>query len=224
MNGRPGARIEIPIFPLPSTVLFPGALLPLHVFEPRYRAMTRAALEGGRRIAMALLLPGWEADYQGAPPVHAVACAADIVAEEKLDDGRFNLLLRGFARVRIEREHPPDPFRVALGYVVEDTDSAAAAGDGAGGPAPSARAREVATLMSCCRQLALRHAELARTLPVLEEMTAQPAALTDALAHAFVTDPFDRQELLETFDVSRRIGRVTEALGTLILAGAPAVN
>ena len=62
----------IPIFPLPNAVLFPGVFLPLHIFEPRYRAMVADALEGDRLIGMMLLKPGWESDYEGRPPVYPV--------------------------------------------------------------------------------------------------------------------------------------------------------
>ena len=60
---------EVPVFPLPNVVLLPGALLPLHVFEPRYREMTRDVVAGRRRMAVARLQPGFEADYHGRPPM-----------------------------------------------------------------------------------------------------------------------------------------------------------
>src|SRR5947208_17093988 len=87
------------LFPLPNLVLFPQVVQPLHVFEQRYRQMTADALAGDRLIAMALLRPGWEADYDGRPAIHPVACLGRVVADQRLDDGRYNLLLRGLARV-----------------------------------------------------------------------------------------------------------------------------
>src|SRR5256885_9707642 len=89
------------LFPLPNLVLFPQVVQPLHVFEQRYRQMTADALAGDRLIAMALLRPGWEADYDGRPAIHPVACLGRVVADQRLDDGRYNLLLRGLARVRV---------------------------------------------------------------------------------------------------------------------------
>ena len=94
------------LFPLPNLVLFPHVMQPLHIFEPRYRQMTADALEGDRVIAMVLPRPGWEADYAGKPALHSIACLGRIIAEQHLDDGRFNILLRGQARVRIIREMP----------------------------------------------------------------------------------------------------------------------
>jgi uncharacterized protein len=92
------------LFPLPNLVFFPHVMQPLHIFEPRYRQMTADALAGDRYIAMVLPMPGWEETYEAAPPLHSVACVGRIIAEQRLDDGRYNILLRGFARVRIVKE------------------------------------------------------------------------------------------------------------------------
>src|SRR3954471_18886278 len=92
------------LFPLPNLVLFPQVVQPLHVFEQRYRQMTADALAGDRLIAMALLRPGWEADYDGKPAIHPVACLGRVVAEQRLDDGRYNILLRGLSRIRVVKE------------------------------------------------------------------------------------------------------------------------
>src|SRR5205085_1976564 len=86
------------LFPLPNVVLFPQVVQPLHIFEPRYREMTADALADDRLIAMALLQPGWEADYEGRPPIHPICCLGRIFAEKHLPDGRYNLLLRGLTR------------------------------------------------------------------------------------------------------------------------------
>ena len=73
----------IPIFPLPNVVLFPNVFLPLHIFEPRYRAMLADALAGDRIIGMTLLMAGYEADYQGRPAVYRVGCAGVITHSER---------------------------------------------------------------------------------------------------------------------------------------------
>src|SRR5581483_2402272 len=92
---------------------FPGAILPLHIFEERYKAMTADALRGPRRIAMALLKPGWEKNYHGRPPIDPVVCVGDILSHERLPDGRYNFLLRGHKRARVSREYGDEPYRVA---------------------------------------------------------------------------------------------------------------
>jgi Lon protease-like protein len=97
----------LPIFPLPNVVLFPNVFLPLHIFEARYRQMVADALAGERMIGMVLLQPGYEADYDGAPPVYGIGCAGLITHVEQLPDGRFNIVLRGLERFRIMREEPP---------------------------------------------------------------------------------------------------------------------
>jgi uncharacterized protein len=95
---------EIPLFPLPNVVLFPAALLPLHIFEPRYRAMVGDALEGERLIGMVLLRPGWEKDYDGAPAVYPVGCAGFITHANRLPDGGYHIILRGQEKFRVQRE------------------------------------------------------------------------------------------------------------------------
>lgn len=92
---------EIPIFPLPNVVLFPSALLPLHIFEPRYRAMVADALDGERLIGMVMLRPGWEPRYEKAPEVYPIGCAGFITHADQLPDGRYNIMLRGLQKFRI---------------------------------------------------------------------------------------------------------------------------
>jgi uncharacterized protein len=103
----------IPIFPLPNVVLFPQVFLPLHVFEPRYREMVADALEGDRLIGMVLLRPGWEADYEGRPPVYPIGCAGVITHHDQTADGRYNIVLRGLEKFRITGEHSSRAYRVA---------------------------------------------------------------------------------------------------------------
>ncbi|MCW8139999.1 MAG: LON peptidase substrate-binding domain-containing protein [Planctomycetota bacterium] len=111
---------HVPLFPLPATVLLPGALLPLHVFEPRYRAMVRHALDGERLIAMALLRPGYEADYQGAPAIEEHVCVGRILLEQPLEGGRWNVLLVGLRRARVLDEDRSRGFRLARVAILED--------------------------------------------------------------------------------------------------------
>src|ERR1043165_4897580 len=114
-DGWESAGLEIVrIFALPNVVLFPRAVLPLHIFEERYKAMTADALAGDRRIAMALLKPGWEKSYYGRPPIEPVVCVGEILTSEKPPDGKYNFLLQGTSRARIIRETPSEkPYRLA---------------------------------------------------------------------------------------------------------------
>jgi Lon protease-like protein len=103
----------IPIFPLPNVVLFPNVFLPLHIFEPRYRAMVADALAGDRIIGMSLLQPGFEADYDGRPAVYAVGCAGVITHAERLNDGRYNIILRGIEKYSVQGEDERRSYRLA---------------------------------------------------------------------------------------------------------------
>jgi uncharacterized protein len=113
---------SIPLFPLPNVVLFPNVHLPLHVFEPRYREMVSDALDGDRIIGMVLLRPGWEADYEGRPPVYPVGCAGVISHAERHSDGRYNIVLRGMEKFRVTSESADRAYRVArVESIVEAT-------------------------------------------------------------------------------------------------------
>ena len=103
----------IPIFPLPNAVLFPNVFLPLHVFEQRYREMVGDVLAGDRIIGMVLLQPGYEADYEGRPAVYPIGCAGVITHAESLQDGRYNVVLRGIEKFRIVGEEASKTYRIA---------------------------------------------------------------------------------------------------------------
>ena len=111
-----------PLFPLPGCVFFPHTLLPLHIFEDRYRSMTREALgfegTGERLIAMARLREGVDTELTNGdpdrPPIHDTVCVGKIVAEQELPDGRFHLVLRGVVRAAVRSERLTDGgFRMA---------------------------------------------------------------------------------------------------------------
>jgi len=110
----------IPLFPLPNVVLFPNVFLPLHIFEPRYREMVADALKGDRIIGMALLRPGYEASYEGRPPVYDVGCAGVITHAQPLGDGRYDIVLRGLEKFRITSEDHSRPYRVGAVQVLPE--------------------------------------------------------------------------------------------------------
>jgi Lon protease-like protein len=104
----------IPIFPLPNAVLFPNVFMPLHIFEPRYRAMVSDALAGDRIIGMVLLRAGFEREYEGRPSIFPVGCAGVITHSEPLQDGRFNIVLKGIEKFRVTEEDRSKPYRLAV--------------------------------------------------------------------------------------------------------------
>ena len=111
---------EIPLFPLPEVVLFPGVPRPLLVFEPRYREMVADALKGNKIIGMVLLRPGYEKDYEGRPPIYGIGCAGVIEDYEQLPDGRYGILLRGLTTFRVVSEDQRKPYRLARVEAVPD--------------------------------------------------------------------------------------------------------
>lgn len=110
-------KLPVPVFPLPNLVVFPTAVVPLHVFELRYRTMVRDALSGERVIAMGLLKPGWERDYHGSPEFYPLGCLARFEEVEWLPNDCYSLVVRGLARVifgRVVREYPYRSARVEM--------------------------------------------------------------------------------------------------------------
>ncbi len=100
-------QIFVPIFPLPDLTFFPHTMLPLHIFEGRYRAMVTDCLARDKRMAVVGLKPGFEDSYEGKPPVYAVAGVGRILRWDRLANGRYNILLKGEARVRIATAWSP---------------------------------------------------------------------------------------------------------------------
>ncbi|MEO5987950.1 MAG: LON peptidase substrate-binding domain-containing protein [Candidatus Eisenbacteria bacterium] len=109
MNQAP--KHPVPVFPLPGVVLFPHAVLPLHIYELRYRTMVRDALSGERLIALATLLPGWEQDYEGSPAFHELGCIGRVEEIEWLPNDCYDLKLRGVVRARFTRVVREFPYR-----------------------------------------------------------------------------------------------------------------
>lgn len=205
---------RLPIFPLPDVVLFPHAVMPLHVFEPRYRAMTRDVLAGDRMLSVVRLRPGFEKDYDGRPPVYDIAGMGEVVQSQAMPDGRFNLLIRGISRIKIERELPPDmPYRIVSARALHDEYSGA----------------DLGIARAALEALADR---LANALPqggdILRQVVRdarEPGALSDVLAASVIIEPNARQELLEIVDVAERLQKVSEAVAELLRRlPAPASN
>ena len=113
----------IPIFPLEDVMLFPEMSVPLHIYEPRYKAMIADALKGNRVIGMVLLRPGYEKDYDRSPSVFQVGCAGVINEVEELPNGEYNIVLGALTKYRITREEASKPYRVAHVTAIADTTS-----------------------------------------------------------------------------------------------------
>lgn len=200
-----------PIFPLPNVVHFPHLLLPLHVFEPRYRRMVHDCLAGDRLLAMALLKPGWEAAAgMSKPAVFEMACLGRITAEQRLPDGRYYLVLQGLSRARILGEEDPiHPYRVAKLQLCPDDY-----------PSPGSIDRESrrTELLDAFRHL---HADVNLESVFRDAIKASVSlgVICDVLADALKLPPVAAQEVLEAVDVDERsaivLGRIHERIRRL---------
>jgi Lon protease-like protein len=213
----------LPLFPLPNVVLFPGVFLPLHIFEPRYREMVADALLGDRLIGMVLLKPGWESDYQGRPAVFPVGCSGVITHVERLEDGRFNIVLRGLERFRIVEENGERTYRRAVTQTLSE----------------SAHVEDRASLMHQRARLeTLLSAIVDRnhsgrgsdTSEASANYAKAASAMTDedlvhALAQYLDLEPLEKQALLEQDTLRVRADSLIELLEMkLLISRMPAVS
>ena len=198
--GRPDLS-SVPLFPLPNVVLFPRAVLPLHIFEERYKAMTADALAGDRQVAMALLRGGWEKDYYSRPAIEPVVCVGAILSHERLPDGKYNFLLQGHTRARVVRETGGLPYRVArLEPIAESNDLEIDLED---------ERRRLGRLFEAA---GLGQTPVGRQFRQLLAGAAPTGDVADLLAFNYVEDAALKQSLLEEPDVRRRVRRVIEAV------------
>jgi ATP-dependent Lon protease len=117
---------EVRLFPLSDLVMFPSNLVPLHIFESRYREMLEDAVQDDQLITMATLMPGFEHEYYSRPPIAPVVCIGRITVHERTEEGTYNLMLLGLQRARIEHEiEPVRSFRRARVRVISDGSSQA---------------------------------------------------------------------------------------------------
>lgn len=175
----------IPIFPLPSVVLFPNVFLPLHIFEARYRQMVADALSGDRIIGMTLLKAGHD-EAGERPPVYPVGCSGVITHVERLADGRFNLVLRGVEKFRILDEDQPSRGQLYRTAVISPLDEAVSDLERA---ALSAERRRLESRLAPLFERARAESFLPQSMP--------DADLVNALAQYLEFDPVERQALLE---------------------------
>ncbi len=205
---------ELAVFPLPSTVLFPGTVLPLHIFEDRYRQMVEDALENDLGIAVAQLKPGRE--FTDRPTVHEIAGAGRIIHAERLEDGRFNVLVHGLHRVRLCEELPRDRL-----YRKFRAEHVAAASPEALEKAEAGLVKLQSCLLSLQTSVAQSDAQLVEVL----SSTPDPVELADILAAAVIPDAEIQQDLLANADLNHRIDVLVDALAEIMVqVGEPPVQ
>jgi Lon protease-like protein len=200
---------EVPAMTLPQTVFFPQALLPLHIFEPRYRQMLRDVLGSHRLFAVAQLDErAAQLDAEAVEPPHAVATVGIVRACQKNENGTSNLLLQGLCRVRLVRIVREAPYRF---IEIEPLQSVPG-----GEPEELARLRDEAVeLIGVKRKLGL---EVPEPMADFLAQVADPEAFSDLAAFNACDDAREKQRLLETLDIKVRLERYGRLLRREIAA------
>jgi Lon protease-like protein len=194
---------RLPIFPLPGAVLLPYALIPLHVFEPRYRKLVRDCQSGTGVMALANIPPDAVRERKDPPRVLPILGAGILARVDPLPDGRSNIVVRGVLRARIVEELPAkEPYRLVRAELLRD--------------APVDLGREAA-LAEELRQLVLaycarRPGPAATALLQIAGSSAGPGELADAVGAAVLDSPHERQQLLEMLSQQERLHRVSQRL------------
>jgi uncharacterized protein len=187
---------KVRLFPLPNLVLYPHVMQPMHLFEPRYKALLEEALESDGLIAISLLKTGWESDYEGRPPLESAATLCRILTYHKTNQETYNILLVGVRRLRILEELPPDKlFREARVEVLEDQY-----------PTTLAERRPALQqqLMSAFRQILPKLAEPSEQLDQLLGQQISLGMLTDIISYTLDLGLTLKQQLLCEPVVDRR--------------------
>ena len=202
------ALAAIPIFPLPQVVLFPEAILPLHVFEPRYRAMVQHCMATHGAMVIAQVIPG--EDEHGRPRISPVAGGGIVIEHQPLADGRANIVLRGRARLRLEELDPEDsrPFRMARATVLEDMSVSVRQND---------RTALVAAATMFASEVKKHDPSFTFRLPALLDASR----VADLCAFQLVVDAGVRQAVLDELDPRVRVEMV---LGQLALQHGAMIN
>ncbi|HEV7868297.1 MAG TPA: LON peptidase substrate-binding domain-containing protein [Chthoniobacteraceae bacterium] len=194
-----------PVMVLPDALLFPSALLPLRIFEPRYRAMLEWALEQNRMFCIALIKREVN-EWNSLSDFHHIAGVGLVRACVGRDDGTSHLILQGLARVEFVGFRQEEPF------VVADIREL---------PSKSAEDFEAdaltAKLLALCARLRANGTGVPESLDQQLAQIDDPAVLTDIVAHTFLQDPFRRQDVFEELRVGERLRVLIRHLTTEML-------
>lgn len=186
---------ELPVMTLPNVAFFPQALMPLHIFEPRYRRMLRDVLASNRLFAVAGLDSRRAAQPEAFEPLHTVASVGIVRACKDTGDGTSNLLLQGLCRVRIEGIVAEEPYRRIRVQALTSQPGADVA-------EINRLHRELARLLSVREKLA---SEGSKEMAAFLKTVADPEAFVDLAAFSLCGDQALKQRLLETLNLSRRL-------------------
>jgi hypothetical protein len=206
------ACAALKVFPLYGVTVLPGTPTPFHVFEPRYRQMAEDALRGDRVLAVPALVSKAGAS-QDRPPLRPICGAGLVEAEQRYEDGRLDVVVRGVARVRLVAELPRPEGRLYREFRAEIVD------DVWPERGPAALEGELEALRQLVYELSTRLPPESGA-PQLAEVVAQlkdPSAVVDLVAAATISDPGTRIEVLEQLDVAKRLEQVLEEVAGVVL-------
>jgi uncharacterized protein len=211
-HDQPSLRADqltsVAVFPLPHVVLFPHARMPLHIFEPRYRAMIAAVLASqSRLLAMAQLDAGWERDYAGQPPIVRVAGIGRVEQSRQNPDGTYDIELLGLARVELE-ELPFGEllYRRARARLLHDV-----------APRDGLAVTEMASLFTLASRVAASIRSREPRFRLLATANDPAPVMIDKLSDQLIGNPVERQELLSTLDLHERLKRLSSLIAQLQL-------
>jgi len=192
-------KLTIPLFPLPNVVLFPKTLRPLHIFEPRYRALVSEAIRTDSLVGMVLLKDGWEEQYDKFPPIEKTGCVGRIIQSNRLSDGRYYITLLGLSSFTIEQELEPSVFRKAEVTLNETF---------AENPLSSVEFDRLSQSL----EETLSLLDLNRELSWIRDSTLDPEALVHHWSAFLPFSPEERQFLLESPTLKSQAGRLFDLL------------
>jgi Lon protease-like protein len=202
------AASALKVFPLPSAVLFPNTVLPLHIFEPRYRNLVADALTTDKVMALAQLEPGYEGSYAGRPRMRPMVCAGLIAWHEELEGGRYNIIVQGAVRARILEELPSERlYRQVRAAILPDAEY---------------HGEEEERLRQAMLELAARLPPPVAQGLLQASARAGGGALADVVASSVVADVERRQDLLCELDVETRLRSVLAEVSEVLARLAPA--
>ena len=198
------ACASMPLFPLPSVVLFPNTILRLHVFEPRYVQLLKDCMSGNQLMAIPMLK--MSTTVEPAPPIHSVSGMGMVVHCEELEDDRYNIVLLGLSRINILEEIPSEKmYRIAKAELIsegrEDGDF------------------DLSSIQTLLAQVIVQNPKLSGSLEVLLQEDLSADKVLDILAHLLVQETYQRQKFMEKFSLKERASLIEGVLAELLMRG-----
>jgi Lon protease-like protein len=193
------------VFPLPNLVMFPHVMQALHIFEPRYRALVEEAVDDDRLIALGVLAPGWEQNYEGRPALRSTACLCRIATHQRTKQGTYNVLVLGVRRLRLIDELPPKKlFRVCEAEILDDYEPETAS--------PGAAAILQQELLTAFKRAMPKIPNAYEQLDQLLGSQITLGMLSDIVAYTLELDMDVKMRLLSECDVFRRTQLLLDAI------------